>query len=283
MKGGTALFVNGVYQGVLDRIVSAQSENQALICYLQPYKGTTIRGLASAQPTLDAPVKLYASVTKSLPLVSYEADVVGWRDKSSLSLSEVEAINAHLKQHQPNESLIAGSTDSGTNLLYVLNVRKLDNPLPAYEFVKVSNGEPLRPRTRAGGWSYVIPPPSLDQVAICTAEQLDKEAATEIGRAMNRSSDDRRQRLASASRFPELVNIISKGFRRNQDVIAEVLSRAGGICEECHSPAPFHRADGRPYLEVHHCLMLSEGGEDTIENAIAVCPNCHRRLHFGVH
>jgi 5-methylcytosine-specific restriction protein A len=26
---------------------------------------------------------------------------------------------------------------------------------------------------------------------------------------------------------------------------------------------------------------LSTGGEDTLENAIALCPNCHRRAHFG--
>jgi len=28
--------------------------------------------------------------------------------------------------------------------------------------------------------------------------------------------------------------------------------------------------------------MLSQGGEDIVENAIATCPNCHRQLHFGV-
>jgi 5-methylcytosine-specific restriction protein A len=28
-------------------------------------------------------------------------------------------------------------------------------------------------------------------------------------------------------------------------------------------------------------VMLAEGGEDTVENALALCPNCHRRLHFG--
>ncbi|OOL15317.1 hypothetical protein BXQ27_32765, partial [Klebsiella aerogenes] len=27
---------------------------------------------------------------------------------------------------------------------------------------------------------------------------------------------------------------------------------------------------------------LSNGGEDSVENAIALCPNCHRQAHFGV-
>jgi len=27
--------------------------------------------------------------------------------------------------------------------------------------------------------------------------------------------------------------------------------------------------------------LLSEGGEDTIDNAGALCPNCHKQAHFG--
>lgn len=71
-------------------------------------------------------------------------------------------------------------------------------------------------------------------------------------------------------------------YLRNPDVRAEVLCRAKGICEECHQPAPFiSKNTGHPYLEVHHRIPLSQGGKDTVENSIAVCPNCHRKLHFG--
>lgn len=27
--------------------------------------------------------------------------------------------------------------------------------------------------------------------------------------------------------------------------------------------------------------MLSDGGSDTTNNAVAICPNCHRELHYG--
>lgn len=48
----------------------------------------------------------------------------------------------------------------------------------------------------------------------------------------------------------------------------------------CNSEAPFiRRTNGSPYLEVHHKTPLAEDGEDTVENAIALCPNCHRELH----
>lgn len=81
---------------------------------------------------------------------------------------------------------------------------------------------------------------------------------------------------------PEIyISEIGK-FKRNPDVVAEVLFRANGICEECNCKAPFNRkSDGTPYLEVHHKISLSDKGEDTVENCIAVCPNCHRKLHYG--
>lgn len=90
------------------------------------------------------------------------------------------------------------------------------------------------------------------------------------------------QRLAAAPKKPEQTQIISTGYKRNPDVIVAVLDRANGICERCHKPAPFYRAsDNTPYLEVHHVIPLSENGDDTVENAIALCPNCHREMHFG--
>ncbi len=75
----------------------------------------------------------------------------------------------------------------------------------------------------------------------------------------------------------------SKTYRRNPYVVVEVLERAKGICERCEIPAPFTRAtDKTPYLEVHHKIHLAHDGDDTVENAIALCPNCHRELHFGI-
>lgn len=73
----------------------------------------------------------------------------------------------------------------------------------------------------------------------------------------------------------------SSQFLRDPNVIAWIRNEAAGICEACGDPAPFVRGDGVPYLEVHHMRPLSEGGPDTVDNAIAGCPNCHRRLHHA--
>lgn len=105
----------------------------------------------------------------------------------------------------------------------------------------------------------------------------------EIYNSMKLSSNDRRERLKSSSKRPEIQFVKTKVYKRNPDVVAEVLIRANGICENCKLNSPFIRAsDNTPYLEVHHIVMLSEGGEDTVENAIGICPNCHRKMHFGI-
>ena len=97
-----------------------------------------------------------------------------------------------------------------------------------------------------------------------------------------RNPGARRARLAAAPKKPEVTTVTAKVYIRNPDVVAEVLANASGTCQRCLKPAPFKRAkDGRPYLEVHHLVPLSEGGDDTVENAQAQCPNCHREAHFG--
>ena len=70
-------------------------------------------------------------------------------------------------------------------------------------------------------------------------------------------------------------------YQRSNDVRIYVLARANGNCEGCTAAAPFLRLDGSPYLEPHHLRRLSDGGPDHPAHVIALCPNCHRRVHFG--
>jgi 5-methylcytosine-specific restriction protein A len=70
-------------------------------------------------------------------------------------------------------------------------------------------------------------------------------------------------------------------IERNAGIRTWVLRTAGGVCELCRLPAPFIDSEGLPFLEVHHVVSLAAGGPDTITNAVALCPNCHRELHHG--
>lgn len=69
-------------------------------------------------------------------------------------------------------------------------------------------------------------------------------------------------------------------FKRNPLVKIYVLQRSNGKCELCNN-TPFLNKYDQPFLEVHHILPLSENGADTVLNAVALCPNCHRELHYG--
>ena len=33
-------------------------------------------------------------------------------------------------------------------------------------------------------------------------------------------------------------------------------------------------------METHHIEWLSKGGSDTIDNTVALCPNCHKKMHI---
>jgi 5-methylcytosine-specific restriction protein A len=112
---------------------------------------------------------------------------------------------------------------------------------------------------------------------------LDKAFQQQVLDSLNAKPETRRQRLQNASPKPKQLQVTSTVFIRNPDVVAETLIRANGICEGCKQPAPFlKKSDGLPYLEVHHKTRLADDGDDTVANTIALCPNCHRKFHYGV-
>lgn len=119
----------------------------------------------------------------------------------------------------------------------------------------------------------------LREMAVFT--EMSSSLDEQVAEALSDTPEARAWRLQQAPLMPDQQVVLTRIFRRNPDVIAEVLFRANGVCEGCVEPAPFLRADGRPYLEVHHRQPLAEGGMDTVENAIALCPNCHRERHYG--
>jgi len=63
--------------------------------------------------------------------------------------------------------------------------------------------------------------------------------------------------------------------------LAEYVKRlANGNCDLCENPAPFVNKKRIPYLESHHLIWLSKDGKDELDNTVALCPNCHRKMHI---
>lgn len=72
-----------------------------------------------------------------------------------------------------------------------------------------------------------------------------------------------------------------RSYPRSEVVKKFALKEADGICQGCGEEAPFIDESGMPFLEVHHLHRRSDGGPDDPENVLAICPNCHRRVHHG--
>jgi HNH endonuclease len=169
---------------------------------------------------------------------------------------------------------------SGTDLFAADFTIKSESDFPSLtQFFKVND---------IPGWRRVRRKmPRLDFTAVpiiggaIELDMLNNDLEAEVKKSLEDSSASRRARLKRAQKRPIKRTISVVIYGRNPDVVAEVLSNAKGECKSCFTKAPFARRDGSPYLEVHHRTPLALGGDDTVENAIAMCPNCHRKAHFG--
>lgn len=94
------------------------------------------------------------------------------------------------------------------------------------------------------------------------------------------SPDTLKRRALLASPLPEKQKSETFTYSRDRYVAAYTKKRANGICQLCGLPAPFNDSNNEPYLETHHIVWLSRGGKDIIENTVALCPNCHRKMHI---
>ena len=104
----------------------------------------------------------------------------------------------------------------------------------------------------------------------------------EIKNKQTKKQDKRRlyEKAKQSQKFPRVINTNAVQYVRNTNVIEFALYLANGVCQLCNKNAPFLTKEGQPYLETHHIIWLAKGGEDTIENTVALCPNCHKKMHI---
>lgn len=125
-------------------------------------------------------------------------------------------------------------------------------------------------------------PIALEELNSLTFDDYQAALDQQVSSSLKKTGSERKRHLKNYNEIPDKISVNTVVYRRNPDVIAEALIRAAGICESCGNPAPFKKAkDNTPYLEVHHIVPLSDNGSDTVANVLALCPNCHRRKHFG--
>lgn len=106
--------------------------------------------------------------------------------------------------------------------------------------------------------------------------ELDEPEERALSQLSNRELE-RRSKISRRERRPKTVE--TTVYYRDP-YLKELIKRiAGGKCQFCGEDAPFLDRNREPYLEEHHIKRLADGGTDTIDNVVAICPNCHRRMH----
>ena len=115
---------------------------------------------------------------------------------------------------------------------------------------------------------------SFDMMPTADSVELEKNVTA----LLSIPNLDKPQGVAKPAKV--VITQTTEVIERDPKVKAWIIQNAGGLCEYCQEPA-FIKKDGLGYLEVHHLRPLAEGGSDTIQNTVAICANCHRKLHFG--
>jgi 5-methylcytosine-specific restriction protein A len=127
---------------------------------------------------------------------------------------------------------------------------------------------------------WVFPVQLCEGMPVVRAEEAFwKQQANKEKKASQLSDEELETRANNAPRKPGTRNTQSTRFERDPSVSALTKRRANGTCELCEQPAPFNKKNGEPFLETHHIIWLAQGGEDSLGNTVALCPNCHRRMH----
>lgn len=125
------------------------------------------------------------------------------------------------------------------------------------------------------------PPSDSEEEAV---DQFQTRVNTEVPDATAKLRKLRKQAEADATENPvKHTQSTSSGtqYQRSDKIREYALARADGQCEACGNAAPFDTPGGEPFLEVHHVDELGKGGADDPTLVVAICPNCHREVHYG--
>jgi 5-methylcytosine-specific restriction endonuclease McrA len=115
-------------------------------------------------------------------------------------------------------------------------------------------------------------------------DQFITEQAAKEKEARKLTLEDLKTRVenSTGNQKADRTTVLTLRHVRNPFIAEYAKRMANGICQDCGQPAPFiNKATNEPFLETHHIIRLADGGPDAVENTLALCPNCHRKRHYG--
>ncbi|MDC7288233.1 HNH endonuclease [Blautia schinkii] len=124
------------------------------------------------------------------------------------------------------------------------------------------------------------------QVVIALLDPKSMEVKTQLEVEMD-IEDALAKQMSPEKLAEQVVNVQPKNPQKTESVvyyrspyIKEMVKQiADGKCQMCGEDAPFYDMSQKPYLEEHHVQRLADGGKDSLNNVVAVCPNYHRKIH----
>ena len=99
------------------------------------------------------------------------------------------------------------------------------------------------------------------QIPALPAEEIQELEKIKQKQAKRLSDEELRKRVLLSSKRAGRRKIITSKYERNIWVSEFVKRIANGKCQLCKKEAPFKNQNDEPYLETHHIIWLSEGGE----------------------
>lgn len=115
--------------------------------------------------------------------------------------------------------------------------------------------------------------PALTEIQARDIERAHARIARKL------SIGELKKRANNAPKKPASRGAAAVVFVRDPAVAEYAKRLANGICDLCENAAPFRSKNDEAYLECHHIVWLAQGGDDSISNTVALCPNCHRKMH----
>lgn len=207
-------------------------------------------------------------------------DIFGWekRKKKIKSSTYSKKFNLYMKKtNDKDESKSPRYYIAGTDSeLYSIVIKYCI--IPEYTNIRV-----VKTNNSTGGCNYtfLLEAQSLDNLQeIIEAQHATDETKLSV-KSKEELFDSAREKSNTAEKNQEGTTVTTKIYKRDSAVAAYVKKRADGKCDLCGKEAPFKDKKGLPFLEEHHVERLADGGKDSIDNAVALCPNCHRQIHVA--
>jgi len=116
-------------------------------------------------------------------------------------------------------------------------------------------------------------------------EDLEKTKKEEAEKAVSKKTQSDSENLEEfiKERSKKSVQgeriVQAKTYKRDRELIAALKSKYDGVCQSCGKT--FRKEEEGNYSEAAHITPLEEGGSNTTQNILILCPTCHKKLDLG--